>query len=602
LEKDIEGLIKEKANNIYEKYYSNSADIALNEEKNDKANIVNKIGFILKRTLITPRRKRYLELKFPLSAKDTFGADSNIFFSPNFEDSLNYLSSSYTLNLFREKVILNANKYYVKEHRIHQRAYGITPYFTLKELSCLFKNFALYIEENSKSLIETGWPKYNFTDSVWLFCKLAPNYPIKIPTYIKNFHRFKNPHHDPYFFVKKYFLNEINQFKRYQCKATILPKILSHKEIGYIEEMRHKFLDLKKSVLHEINQDLFQETTDKDIWLQDCLRMLFSRFSEKDLQMIETIDKKYDKIQLFSYPLNGGLNRLIDIIIFVYEECKFEKMNLKKKMMKLLLKGSKFEDQKNIRSYYQLVQFTEDRLEKKRFKSMRNQLDGELRKIDKAIAGNKSFIVDTIERAKKECINVNCNIKKKYYPFIHSLLECFEEGESFEICMPFLKQYPAPSYKKFTPLKLPSGTRWEHVTIQFLDYDKVKIQAPNKFSKIVNFQKMGFENLKNGRPNTQWKLLYDLSRYRGDLSWTIATYRKKVDSHPLSTPKIRKQIQRLSENLKQYFNINEPPFYDYVKYEAYKTRFFLLPDPLNSKNLCDVTEVFRIERIRANPG
>jgi len=156
--------------------------------------------------------------------------------------------------------------------------------------------------------------------------------------------------------------------------------------------------------------------------------------------------------------------------------------------------------------------------------------------------------------------------------------------------MPFLKQLPASFAKKITPLKLPTGTKWEHITIQFLDYDKVKIQAPDKFTKVVNFQKMGFENQKNGRPNTQWKLLYDLSRYRGDLSWTIATYRKKVDSHPLSTPKIRKQIQILSQNLKQYFNINEPPFYDYVKFKTYKTKFFLLPDPLNSKILCDVTE------------
>jgi len=590
LKKDIEALIRTKACSIYEKYYSDEPDLAQTKKKYDKEEIIHQISLILKKTLVTPRRKRYLELKFPFSAKDTFGADSNIFFSPNIEDSLDYLSPSNALNLFKNKYAVNRNKYYAKEHLAHQRTYGIIPYYTLKELSALVKNFAMYIEDNSKSLVKTGWPEYNFTDSVWLFCQLAPNYPIKIPTYINNFYRFKNPHHDSYFFVKKYFLNEINRFKKYIGKTTSLPKRLPYKELGYIEEMRHKFLNLKISILKEINQSLFLKTTDKDVWLQDCARMLFSRFSEKDLQMIETIDKKYDNIQLFNHPLNGGLNRLIEVIIFLYEECKFEKMDLEKEMMKSFLKGSKSACHKNIKSYYQLVQFAEDEHELTRFQSMRNQLNGELRKIDKAIAENKSFIVDTIERAKKECININCNIKKKYYPFINSLIKCFEEGESFEISMPFLKQYPIPSYKKFTPLKLPSGTRWDHVTIQFLDYDKVKIQAPNKFSKIVNYQKMGFENLKNGKPNTQWKLLYDLSRYRGDLSWTIATYRKKVDSHPLSTPKIRKQIQRLSESLKQYFNINEPPFYDYVKYEAYKTKFFLLPDPLNSENLCDVTE------------
>jgi len=590
LKKDIEALIRTKACSIYEKHYSDKPDIAQTDIKNDKEKIIHEISLILKRTLITPRRKRYLELKFPLSVKDTFGADSNIFFSPNFEDSLNYLSPSYALNLFKEKYTLNANKYYAKEHQIHQRAYGIIPYLTLKELSCLFKDFTLYLEDNSHSLIETGWPEHNFTDSVWLFCKLAPNYPINIPVYINNFHRFKNPHHDPYFLVKKYFLHEINQFKKCKGKVTPLPKKLSHKEIGYIEKMRHKFLDIKKSILNEINRYLFLETTDKDIWLKDCARMLFNKFSEKDLQMIETIDDKYDKLKFFNCSLNGGLNSLIKIIIFCYEECKFEKMNLEKETMNRILEGSKFAYQRNIVSYYQLVQFNEDKLEAKRFKRMSKQLNKELRKIEKEITENKPFISDTIGRAKKESLNINCLIKKKYYPFIHSLIECFENGESFEINIPFLKQYPAPSHKKFTPLKLPSGTKWEHVTIQFLDYDKVKIQAPNHFKRIVDFRKMGFENLKNGRPNKQWELLYDLSRYRGDLTWTISTYRKKVDSHPLSTPKIRKQIQRLSGSLKQYFNINEPPFYDYVKYEAYKTKFFLLPDPLNTKNLCDVTE------------
>jgi hypothetical protein len=147
------------------------------------------------------------------------------------------------------------------------------------------------------------------------------------------------------------------------------------------------------------------------------------------------------------------------------------------------------------------------------------------------------------------------------------------------------KELDTPLLKKVSILKLPPDTKWEHIIIQFLNYDKVRIQAPNKFNKVVNFRKMGFENQKNGKPNTQWELFYNLSRYRGDLSWTITTYRKKVDSHPLSTPKIRKQIQRLSNTLKEYFNINDAPFYDYIKFGTYKTKFFLLPEPSNMKNL-----------------
>jgi len=106
LKKDNEALIRTKACSIYEKHYSNQPDIAPTGKIYDKETIIQEISFILKRTLITPRRKRYLELKFPLSARDTFGAVSNIFFSPNFEDSLNYLSPHYALNFFKNKYVL----------------------------------------------------------------------------------------------------------------------------------------------------------------------------------------------------------------------------------------------------------------------------------------------------------------------------------------------------------------------------------------------------------------------------------------------------------------------------------------------------------------
>lgn len=552
-------------------------------KKNDKTNFVDKICFILKKTLITPKRKRYLDKNYILSATDTFGADSNIFFSPNFEESLKYLSPLSALGLFEEKYLGDVNRFCANEHLIYQEDNGIIPYFTIKELSCLYKNFALFIENNSKSLVETGWPDYNFTDSVWLFYKLAPNYPIDIPIYVKNFNKLKNPSSDPYYFVNKYFLNKTNQFKKYKHKTVSLSKILSYKELSFIEDMRHKFLCLKKTILNEINQYLFLKTTDKDVWFKNCARILFSSFSQKDLQIIASIEKKYEGIKLFNNILDGGLNGLLENIIFLYEECKFEKMTHDKHAMNEILKGSKYNYQRKITSYYQLAQFVEDDYENKRFNKMKNELNNELDKIEKEIINNKQFMSDTLDFIKKECLNVDYLLKQKYHPFIDNLIKSLETGESFEICIPFLNKLPTPSQKRITPLKLPSDTRWEHVTIQFLDYDKIKIQTPNKFNKVVNFRKMGFENQKNGKPNTQWELFYDLARYRGDLSWTITTYRKKVDSHPLSTPKIRKQIQRLSNTLKEYFNINDAPFYDYTKIRAYKTKFSLLPDPLNAK-------------------
>jgi len=129
-EKKIEEIIKEKANNIYEKYYSDNPDSTLNEEINDKTNFVNKISLILKKTLITPRRKRYLDKTYDLAANDTFGADSNIFFSPNFEESLKYLSPSSALDLFEEKYLGGVNRFYADEHLIYQEDNGILSYFT----------------------------------------------------------------------------------------------------------------------------------------------------------------------------------------------------------------------------------------------------------------------------------------------------------------------------------------------------------------------------------------------------------------------------------------------------------------------------------------
>ena len=583
-EKKIEEIIKEKANSIYEKYYSNNPGFALNE-KTDKANFVSKIGFILKKTFITPKRKRYLAKNYTFSANDTFGADSNIFFSPNFEESLKYLSPLAALSLFEEKYLDDVNHISAQEHLIHQQDQGITPYFTIKELSCLYKKFALFIEDNSESLIETGWPEYNFTDSAWLFYQLAPNYPIEIPLCVKRFNKLKNSSSDPYYFLKNYFLDKNNLFKKHKYKTASLSKMLSYKELAFIEDRRYKFLGLKKTILNEINQYLFLKTTDKDVWFKNCTRILFSSFSQKDLQMIASIEKKYGEITLFNHTLNGGLNGLLENIIFLYEECKFEKMTLEKNTMNSILKGSKFNDQRKFSSYYQLAQFAEDDHENKRFNKMKSRLNHELNKIEKEITDNKPFISGTLDLIKKECLKVEYLLKQKYYPFIDSLIKSLEEGESFEIGIPFLNQLLTPSQKGITPLKLPPDTKWEHITIQFLDYDKVKIQAPNKFNQVVNFRKMGFENQKNGKPNKQWELFYDLARYRGDLSWTIATYRKKVDSHPLSTPKIRKQIQRLSNALKEYFNLNDAPFYDYIKIGAYKTKFFLLPDPFNSKIL-----------------
>lgn len=581
MKKEIKELIKEKANNIYEKYYSNNPDFPLNE----KTTLINEISFILKKTLITTKRKKYLNKTYILPATDIFGPDSNIFFSPDFEESLKYLSPFYALSFFKTSYLDNVNDIYNLEHIIYQRDNGLIPYFTIKELSRLYKDFALFIEDNSESLIETGWPDYNFTDSTWLFFSLSQNYPIEIPFYIKNLNRLKNPSGDPYFVLKKYFLNKTNQSKKCKYKMVSLLKKFSYKELGFIEDMRYKFLCLKKTILNEINQYLFLDTTDKDIWFKNCVKIFFSNLSKKDFQNIECIEKKYDEIKFYNYKINGGLTNLMDHIVFLYQESKYRRMPLDKSTMNSILKGSKFNYQRRIISYYQLAQFVQDDYENKRYNKMINKSINELNKIEEEVKKNKQFMYDTLKSSKEECLKVDYLLKPKYYPFVDNLIKSFEKGEGFKIGIPFLSQLPTPSKKRITPLKLPSDTKWEHITIQFLDYDKVRIKAPNYFNKIVNFREMGFENKKNNKPNKQWEFLYQLAQCRGDLTWTIASYRKRVDTHPLSTPKARKWKQRLSDTLKDFFSIDGDPFYNYKSQKAYKTKFFLLPEPSNMKNL-----------------
>jgi len=169
------------------------------------------------------------------------------------------------------------------------------------------------------------------------------------------------------------------------------------------------------------------KTTDKDVWFKNCARILFSSFLQKDLQIIASIEKKYNKIKLFNNVLNGGLNGLLENIIFLYEECKFEKMTLEKNTMNSILKGSKYNYQRKFRSYYQIAQFVEDDYENRRFNSMRNKLNHELGKIENDIVKNKQFISDTLDFFKKECLNVDYLLKQKYHPFIYDLVKSFEK-------------------------------------------------------------------------------------------------------------------------------------------------------------------------------
>ncbi|HLL60639.1 MAG TPA: hypothetical protein VK338_02895, partial [Candidatus Nitrosocosmicus sp.] len=69
-------------------------------------------------------------------------------------------------------------------------------------------------------------------------------------------------------------------------------------------------------------------------------------------------------------------------------------------------------------------------------------------------------------------------------------------------------------------------------------------------------------------PNKQWELLQLLATYNGELSWHDKG----------ATEKIKKKKQLLSDTLKQYFQIDDDPFYPYKKLNAYKIKITLIPE------------------------
>jgi len=118
------------------------------------------------------------------------------------------------------------------------------------------------------------------------------------------------------------------------------------------------------------------------------------------------------------------------------------------------------------------------------------------------------------------------------------------------------------------PVTLPPDTKWEDITIKFLDGNNVRISVKGK-SWDADYKQMGLERGRSRPrvPNKQWNLLEDLAENYGQVSWD--------DSR--ADPKIKKRKHLLSKSLQTYFQINGDPFYSYRTVKAYKIRIKLIP-------------------------
>lgn len=137
------------------------------------------------------------------------------------------------------------------------------------------------------------------------------------------------------------------------------------------------------------------------------------------------------------------------------------------------------------------------------------------------------------------------------------------------------------------PLKIPAGTTWQNIIIQFTDSNYVNIQVAGH-SHPTGYADMGFVDKRTSKPTIQWALLSLLAKGGGELP----------NSSSDASDNYKKHKQLLSEKLRGYFNIESDPFEPYKG--GYKTRMTLVPppakkgEPKNDYSITDeVDDMFR---------
>jgi len=108
------------------------------------------------------------------------------------------------------------------------------------------------------------------------------------------------------------------------------------------------------------------------------------------------------------------------------------------------------------------------------------------------------------------------------------------------------------------------GLQWQDLKVQFVDGHNVRISAKD-VTEVVNYAHMGFEDLRTHLPNTQWSLLRIFASNKGQIDWENSD----------AADNVRKRKQVLSNTLREYFQIDDDPFYPYSGGRAYRIKFAL---------------------------
>jgi hypothetical protein len=137
---------------------------------------------------------------------------------------------------------------------------------------------------------------------------------------------------------------------------------------------------------------------------------------------------------------------------------------------------------------------------------------------------------------------------------------------------------PQTKEPKF-PYKIPTGTRWENVTIKFLNDENILIKV-KQFEHSTNFKEMNFIGRGNNPPPSEaWIFLKALSESKIPGEICIRD--------PNAKNKYKKQKEFLTKKLQNYFSIDYDPFNPYhssteKRGNSYKIKILLIPEPITN--------------------
>jgi len=114
----------------------------------------------------------------------------------------------------------------------------------------------------------------------------------------------------------------------------------------------------------------------------------------------------------------------------------------------------------------------------------------------------------------------------------------------------------------------PPGTPWEEVTIDFIEENKVKVEAGSKVNEYF-YDKIGFGKKRDGKPTRLWGVFRNLAMLNGCASADDLT-REEIKRKNVS-----KYISDLRTKLFELTGIRGDPFFDVAKISNYQAKFHL---------------------------